>query len=917
MAMKKLKRGLCMALCAAMLTAEPGAFLSSMGTAQVVMAAENNVLDNGSFSSGTDGWFATTASGAALEAVNDGNGYGADGYVKVVGRTDTWNSLAQTITAKVKKGCKYNFSCWVKLGEEYTAESTVKVGLSIQSTGDNGGEYTYDGWGLTGNTVLASKDEWRQIKGSFVANWNGELKDLQFKVADETCLNSFYVDEITLEEEQLDYSIEKDIPSLKNFFAAKNESYDFKVGTALTADLLANENKMELVAKHYNSVTAGNEMKPDYIIKGVDKDGELILDFSIPDNTLQTIWDYNQTVDKKDQIQMRGHVLCWHSQTPECFFKDADGKLLDKEAMNKRLESYIKQVTEHVQTKYPGLVYCWDVVNEAIQPSDGEKGGLRVTNGNVETYYHQIYGSSNEYIVNAFKYANKYADPSVKLFYNDYGETDTVKMKDICALVDDIKSHEGTRIDGIGMQAHYSMEAPGAAELYTAIMTYAKHVDEVQITELDMLASSSYDGSDANKEAELTKQAYRYKEIMDTILKAKDNGANITAVVFWGVADDDSWLLAPQFSQGRHNMPLLFDETLKAKPAYWGIVDPSKLLPYINEENVLYSDATDWSLASKIAVGTDGTASMKLLWKDGKLTARITVKDSTKNKNDAVVLYYDLNNKKSNDASAVKKITVKRSQGKEVKGGYVVEKTINIGKKSVNSKIGFDVVIKDAATGEKKCWNDLQMKQSKRSKYYGTLTLKPYACISKGSAVIDGKIDAVWKNVKAEKLTVKSADTDTSATVKTLWSKDYIYVLAVVKDSCLNKDNANAWEQDSLEIFLDENNGKTDAYEKDDCQYRISYTNELSFNGENCNSKNIKSATRVTKNGYIVEARIKRTTVKGKADQLIGIDFQINDADANGTRVATINWFDNTGMGYAKPSVFGTVKLDAAAAKKK
>ena len=190
-----------MALCAVMLAAEPGAMMNAAGTTQVVMAAEKNVLDNGSFSKGTDSWYATTISGATLEAVNDGKGHDGDGYVKVVGRTDTWNSLAQTITAKVNKGSKYNFSCWVKLGEEYTAESTVKVGLSIQSTGDNGGEYSYDGWELSGNSVTASKDEWRQIQGSFMANWNGDLQDLQFKVADETCLNSFYVDEITLEEE--------------------------------------------------------------------------------------------------------------------------------------------------------------------------------------------------------------------------------------------------------------------------------------------------------------------------------------------------------------------------------------------------------------------------------------------------------------------------------------------------------------------------------------------------------------------------------------------------------------------------------------------------------------------------------------------------------------------------------------------
>ncbi len=678
-------------------------------------------------------------------------------------------------------------------------------------------------------------------------------------------------------------------------------------------DILTNDNKMQLVQKHYNSVTAGNEMKPDYIIKGINDDGSLNLDFTIPDTTLDTFWKYNQDKAEKDQIHIRGHVLCWHSQTPEIFFKDKDGKLLDKEAMNKRLEEYIKAVTEHVQTKYPGLVYCWDVVNEAIVPEDGEVGGIRKENGSTETYYHQIYGSSNEYIINAFKYSNKYADPSVKLFYNDYGETDKTKMEYICNLVDAIKASEGTRIDGIGMQAHYSMESPGASELYTAITTYAKHTDEVQITELDLLASKSYDGSAAQKEAEQTKQAYRYKEIIDAILKAKDDGANVTALVFWGVADDDSWLVSPEFSQGRHNMPLLFDEYLKAKPAYWGIVDPGRLMPAINEADVLQSDSNNWTLATPVNIGTDGNSSMKLLWKDGKLCVQVTVKDSTSDNNDEVKFYLDKNNSKAENTDGVETAVIKRSDAEASSDGYIIEKEFDIAGKAANDQIGFDVVVTDGSSNTTQCWNDLQMKQDERSKYYGTLSLKPFMVIVKGSANIDGETDDIWSSVTAHKLTVNSnPSVSTTGIVKTMWDENYFYVLAEIKDKCMNKDNANTWEQDSLEIFVDENNGKTDAYEDDDCQYRINFDNELSFNGTNCNNTNIQSATKKTSDGYIVEAKIKFNTVKEAENNLVGVDFQINDADASGVRVATINWYDASGMGYARPAVFGTAKLVAA-----
>ncbi len=871
-----------------------------------------NILDNPSFNGDTTGWFAT---GGEIEYVSDDGQDDIGGCAKLVGKTANWNSLAQQIKDKLKNKTKYNFSCWVKLGEEYTAESTVKAGLTIQSTEDNGGKPDYDKWGIVNNTVMASKNEWKEIKGSFVTSWKGELKDVQFKVADETVdtVNSFYVDNLSITEDDADLSIEEDIVSLKDFFIGKNPSYDFKVGGVVTKDIVnGDENKMKLVQKHYNSITANNEMKPDAIFKGLNADGSLILDFTESDNMLDYFKNYNEGKAEKDQIHIRGHVLCWYSQTPEKFFQHTDGSLLTKEEMNARLEDYIKQVVGHVQEKYPGLLYCWDVVNEAIIPGDGVKGGLRryFNGGKEETGYYKIYGDSNEYIINAFKYADKYVDKDVKLFYNDYGETDPVKVQCICDLADAVIAGGG-RIDGIGMQSHHSMEAPSAEELYNAIMAYGKHTKEVQITELDMLASKSYDGSDAQKEAELVKQAYRYKEFIDAILKAKDDGTNITALVFWGVSDSDSWLVTDEFSDGRHNMPLLFDENNKAKLAFYAITDPSKLPPCINEENVVESADKDWTLAAPVKIGNN--SSMKFLWSNEKLYVQVTVKDATSDEGDSVTIYVDKDNVKADNANGIEAVTIKRSEAKATADGYVAEKEIAIPGKAANSKIGADAVVYDAATGTKECWNDTQMTQAEKSKYYGTLTLKPFMVIKKGSAAIDGEIDSAWNGIAAHKLTVSSnKSVSTTGTVKSMWDEDYLYVLAEVKDALLNKDSANAYEQDSLEIFVDENNGKTGSYEDDDCQYRINYENELSFNGKNCNASNIQSATKKTADGYIVEARIKFNTVKGAENNRIGIDFQINDADASGTRVASINWYDASGMGYAQPAVFGTAKLAAA-----
>jgi endo-1,4-beta-xylanase len=156
---------------------------------------------------------------------------------------------------------------------------------------------------------------------------------------------------------------------------------------------------------------------------------------------------------------------------------------------------------------------------------------------------------------------------------------------------------------------------------------------------------------------------------------------------------------------------------------------------------------------------------------------------------------------------------------------------------------------------------------------------------------------------------VKTGSPEATAKVRAMWDENYLYVYAEVTDRKLSKVNSNTWEQDSLEIFLDQNNAKTSSYEADDCQYRINYMNEASFNGTKCTAENLKSVTKLTKKGYIVEAAIKLTDVKPANGTLIGIDFQINDDAGKGSRAGTYNWFDKTGTGYANPSVFGTAAL--------
>lgn len=176
-----------------------------------------------------------------------------------------------------------------------------------------------------------------------------------------------------------------------------------------------------------------------------------------------------------------------------------------------------------------------------------------------------------------------------------------------------------------------------------------------------------------------------------------------------------------------------------------------------------------------------------------------------------------------------------------------------------------------------------------------------------GTPVIDGKIDGIW--AKTPEMPVNRyqlAWQGASGIAKALWDNENLYVLIQVSDGQLNKTNENAWEQDSVEVFFDQNNGKTTFYQDDDGQYRVNFENTTSFNpGE---PDGFKSAVAVNGTNYTVEMKIPFTAITPKVNTEVGFDVQINDAK-DGTRQSVATWNDTAGTGYMDTSVFGLLKL--------
>ncbi|MFP4015726.1 MAG: endo-1,4-beta-xylanase [Halanaerobiaceae bacterium] len=317
-------------------------------------------------------------------------------------------------------------------------------------------------------------------------------------------------------------------------------SSDFPIGAAVSRWTLSSHK--DILEKHFNSLTAENEMKFSSL-----QPSENNFNFNDADRLI--------SFAKENNMKVRGHVLVWHNQTPGWVFEDGSGNQVSSEVLLQRMEDHINKVVK----RYDDDIYAWDVVNEAI--SDSEDEFYR------DSPYYSILGE--DYIRKAFELARS-ADPDAKLFYNDYNAVQPVKRDKIHQLLKDLID-DGVPIDGVGIQAHWDIYWPSISDIKEAIEMYSDLGLEVQITELDLsLFSWGDDTSYEEPPAELLDiQAKRYKDLFALFQEYNDV---ITAVTLWGVADDSTWLDNYPV-ENRDNWPLLFDEDHQPKKAYWELMD--------------------------------------------------------------------------------------------------------------------------------------------------------------------------------------------------------------------------------------------------------------------------------------------------------------------------------------------------------
>ncbi|MGH9530124.1 MAG: endo-1,4-beta-xylanase, partial [Terriglobales bacterium] len=192
--------------------------------------------------------------------------------------------------------------------------------------------------------------------------------------------------------------------------------------------------------------------------------------------------------------------------------------------------------------------------------------------------FYNVLGKS--YIDIALEAARQYAPAGTQLFINDYSTSDPAKLACLVKVVQDLQSR-GIPIDGVGHETHNAINYPSTTAMVNAINTIATTFPGLhqQITEMDVSVyhagdnTSNYGANGGTvPPAILAEQGWLYDQYFTAFRQLK---GKLDAVTIWGLADDNTWL--DSFPINRLDMPLPFDTRLQAKPAYWGIVDPTQL----------------------------------------------------------------------------------------------------------------------------------------------------------------------------------------------------------------------------------------------------------------------------------------------------------------------------------------------------
>ena len=825
------------------------------------------------FEDGLDGWAPRDSGpGAPTVELTDVTHDGAAAAL-VTDRVNQGAGAGRDVSALFETGVTYEFSAWVRFAE---GQPTDDVWLSLASTtGDSQSFSTIAQF--TGITNTG----WTEVTASFtMAAADSALLyfETRWQDGDTGNTSDFLLDDIVVRVPE---------PPVIEDLTPIHETTDFPVGVAIDSRETVGA-AAELLTRHFNNITGENHMKPE---AWYDADRN----FRAHDQAI-ALMDFARDND----LNLYGHVLVWHSQTPAWFFTDEAGEPLttsaaDQQIMRDRLRTHIFAVAEELSVRYGPFgsdtnpMNAFDVVNEVVSDSGEFSDGLR------RSEWYRILGEnfidlSFQYADEAFNdvYAVADADP-VTLFINDYNTEQSGKQARYKALVERLIERD-VPIDGVGHQFHLSLATP-VSSLEAALAAFEDLPVTQAVTELDVTTGTPV------TQASLIEQGYFFRDAFRIFRAYADD---LFVVTVWGLTDGRSW-------RSGNGAPLIFNDSLRAKPAYYGAVD-GELPARLRTANVFAGDVAlsenaaadlEWSKLPLHLV--EEVAKFQLRWAPDHLTAFVSVDDPAVSAGDEVSFVlndqtYTVSRDGYGDVPAV-------ATARD--GGYDIVAHLPLTDAAQGGTVALDVQVSD--NGSTAGWNTPGA--------VGTLTLieaLSYLEVTQArtAPVVDGAVDVAWADASAVTTAKQVSGTDGAiATVRTLWRDQTLYVLAEVADPVVDVSGSDPWTQDSVELYIDAGNFKNGAFRYDDTQIRINADNVVSFGtgDEGFQAGRLTSATVHTDSGYTVEAAISLLEYGGLGT-FHGLDFQVNDA-SDGARTSIRNWAEPVGAGYQTTARWGVGRL--------
>lgn len=252
----------------------------------------------------------------------------------------------------------------------------------------------------------------------------------------------------------------------------------------------------------------------------------------------------------RNGMLVRGHNLCWHLALPDWF-----AGTVTPENAAEILTDHIRNVAGH----YAGRIQSWDVVNEAVNPSDGRPDGLR------DSPWLRLLGPG--YIDLAFR-TTRAADPHALLVYNDYGieaeEEKAARKRDAVLRLARSMRNRGVPIDAVGVQSHLWVDEKFGGGLRHFIRSAHKLGLQVYVTEMTV-SDQHVEGSFAARDKAVAQVYGRY---LDLVLSE-----GVRMVLTWGITDRYAYMsVVHPRADGTGARDLPFDQDLEPAKAFYAMI---------------------------------------------------------------------------------------------------------------------------------------------------------------------------------------------------------------------------------------------------------------------------------------------------------------------------------------------------------